>query len=140
MAERMFSQVLDVLLEDAELFGPAVEALQQLDNAKGAVREAELALRQQIDVLNNQLALQIRRNNPNLVVALTRDNTCTVRYRNYNNSLNLKADPKQRIFGVGDTPFERTFTRYHGHTLALGVDILAKAVADFFKQNYRSIK
>lgn len=136
---KLFIQSIDMLLEEADLFSGAEAAQQQLDTARDQVRSAEAALQSEIEAINNTLALKIRRLSPSLTVTMGRDGNCTVRYRNSGNFISLKADARGHGFVCGNSPFERRFKRYHGHTLDLEVDILAKAVSDFFKQNYRSL-
>jgi hypothetical protein len=104
------------------------------------VEEAEAGLRQQVESLNSRLALEIRRHNPALAVTMGRDGNCIIQYRSRGNRLNLRADPDGQVFECGVTPFERRFRRYHGHTLGLGVEVLGEAVAQYFRQNYRSIR
>jgi len=140
MNRSLFSQSVDVILEDATFFKPATEALQQLQNAKDIVTSAESGLREHVDALNNRLALEIRRHNPALGVTLGRDGNCVVRYKGFGNCIKLTADPQEQRFKCGKTAFERRFRRYHGHTLDLDVGMLGEAVAKFFKQNYRSLK
>ena len=131
---------IDVILENSELFLSASEAATKLADAKRVVEAAEGDLRQQVEALNNRLALEIRRHNPALIVTIGRDGNCNVKYRNSGNTLSLRADPEAHKFVCGTNQFERRFCRYYGHTLALGAGVLGEAVARFFKQNYRSIK
>ena len=140
MTRKLFSKTVDVILEDTEFFVPATEALQKLSDAQEVVKEAEQDLQEQIEAIHNRLALEIRRENPALNVIMGRDGSCTVKYRQFGNSLRFNADPETQQFSCGNTAFERRFRRYHGHTLELGVSALGEAIAKFFKQNYRSIR
>jgi len=140
MSQRLFGKTVDVILEDAESFMPASEALEQLSAAEQAVGEAAVKLRQEIDALNSQLALQIRRNSPSLGVSMGRDGHCVVGYGRGNKHLRMCADPSSGCFTCGDSPFERRFKRYHGHALDTDANVLGRAISDFFKQNYRSIR
>jgi len=145
MNRSLFEQTVDVLLEDipsdgSPPFSPAISALRRVNDAKEALGEAERGLQQQVEALNNRLALEIRRNNPALDVTMGRGGGCRIRYRNFGNCLNLCADPAQECFSCGSSPFERRFCRYHGHALSCGAEVLGKAVSDFFRQSYRSIR
>ena len=136
----MIEHSIDIILENSELFLSASEAAQKLADARKVVEAAEGNLRQEVDTLNNRLALEIRHNNPALSVMIGRDGKCVVRYRNSGNILSFTADPETHRYICGNNPFERRFNRYHGHTLSLGADVLGQAISQFFKQNYRSIK
>lgn len=138
--KRLFQQQVDVILEDIELFEPVSDAFRTVQDAKMATREAENTLAQEVDALHNCLALEIRRASPALNVTMGRDGHCRVCYKNYNNILSLCADPENECFTVGDSPFERRFRRYHGHCLNCEPRVLGKAVGDFFRQNYRSLR
>jgi len=131
---------IDIILENSELFLSASEASQKLADARKVVEGAENDLRQEVETLNNRLALEIRHNNPALTVMIGRDGKCVVRYRNSGNILSFTADPETRRFMCGDNPFERRFRRYHGHMLDRGPEMLGEAISRFFKQHYRSIK
>ena len=145
MNRSLFDKTLEVLLEGVSPdggspFTPAADALSGVQTAKDALGEAERTLQQQVETLNSRLALEIRRNNPSLNVTMGRGGGCCVRYKNFGNCLHLNADPEQQCFGCDDSPFERRFRRYHGHTLNLGEEVLGRAVSDFFRQSYKSIK
>ena len=137
---RLFGKTVDVLLEDSNLFEPSAVALQRVGDAKEALSHAQDELRREVEFLNSQAALEIRRVAPTLSVSLSRDGDCVIQYRGYANQLRLRADPTNGRFVCGDSPFERRFKRYHGHTLDLGPEVIGKAVADFFRQSYRSIR
>ena len=140
MHDRNFEKQLDVILENTDVFGPASEALGKLSSANDSTREAAAGLQREVDRLNHQLALQIRQHSPSLNVVLGRDGRCTVKYKDYRNSLRLWPNVEHKRFECGDTPFEKAFKRYHGHTLTLEPEIIGKAVADYFKQRYASLK
>lgn len=131
---------LNTILENSELFKPATQALDEFKDAKNAMTEAERKLSEEIETLNNRLALEIRRANPELNVVLTREGKCAIKYKNYNNVLTLKADPTNNQYITGESRFDKRFRRYHGHTLNSTPEILGEAVSRFFTQNYRSLK
>lgn len=137
---RPIENSLNTILESSSLFEPASEALGELHNADEALNKAKKKLDEEVDTINSQLALEIRRANPALNVSLTREGKCVVKYRHYNNYLTIKADPQNRRFVTGESVFDRKFRRYHGHLLESAPDTLGQAVAMFFKQNYKSIR
>lgn len=138
MTISMFEQSIDVILEDIS-FESASEALEDVNTKKIEANDAEKKLQQEIDALNGQLAIKIRRAEPRLKIILDRHGNCVVRYKRFRNCLVLTADPKTNGFKCGDSPFEKRFRRYHGHTLAKP-EVLGDAIATFFRQNYRSLK
>ena len=143
MGRRVFGQAFDVLLEEADLFGPAYSTWQKFSEAQNTTKDIQSDLQRDIERIHQQLALEIRRNNPALTATMGRDAkkspVLTIGYRNYGNRLTFKADPQDRSFMVGDGAFERRFKRYYGHTLALGIETLGKSISDFFNQTYKSL-
>jgi D-ribose pyranose/furanose isomerase RbsD len=138
MERRLFEQSIDVILEDID-FSNVSAAADHVDSCKAATEDAERSLQKQIDLLNSNLAVEIRHHEPRLKVTLDRHGNCKVGYRNYPNFIVLRADPKNECFKCGSTPFERRFIRYHGQALE-APEFLGEAIAKFFKQQYRSMR
>lgn len=129
---------IDLLLEDEDIFGPALEADANHRQALRQQKDANDILADELDALNALLARQIRRKEPRLTVSL--DNGLIVSYKHHPNRIRFQPNVSNREFTVNDSPFERRFRRYYGHTLGSDIGVIAQSVADFFRSNYRSLK
>ena len=140
MDHRLSERRLNTILEETDLFGPAKTTWQEFNKTQEVMQDAKAKLHRNIERIHQQLALEIRRNNPAITVIMGRDARgnpiLTVKYRDYKNILTFKADPQDKAFMCGNSPFERRFKRYYGYTVALGIEHLAESINRFFSQNY----
>lgn len=135
-----FDNLLNVILEEASIFTPAVQKLAAIDEAKANLEQTHAELRHSLAALNGELATAIRRANNNLDVWLDRTDGVRVQYGDRTRSLRLKADARIASWAVGDTPFERQFHKYNQNALKADPQTLATAISNYFINNYKTMQ
>ena len=135
-----FERRLDVILEENDIFSAALGKLSEVDNAQQGLAGLQAELRENVEQIHGMLATEIRRASQNLDVWLDRSGNVRVKYGNRARSLRIKADARSRSWVVGDSPFERQFAKYNQDALTGDPATLAKAIAHFFKSNYKAMR
>ena len=143
-----FKEQFQVVLEDEQ---PSLEASQaandllaiatQLQDAisqhKRALDDAEVQLNNIIEQLNTKLGWEIRQRQPKLMVTHS-NGACNAGY--YSKNLGFRPDLNNRCWRV-DGPMSRSFKREYPQSLQLRgtSDLLADAVVDFFKKQFKTL-
>lgn len=134
-----FEQKLAVILEAESPFDIAMAELQKLDEIEKGMKSAKSALRNMVDVMNGQLAGEIKAQNPQLTVILDPRGNVLVKYGRSPRALTFRPDVKARAWLVSNQTFDRQFAKYFGDTLAGTYSDIAQAVGKFFKSNYKAL-
>ncbi len=140
MNDSLFSKSVDVILEENDSFSGIKDKAAELAAAEDRVNDLKQELQHETDRLNSDLALRIRRKEPQLTAKQTNGGALVIGYSRGKAVLTLKPITKEERFEVGSSAFDRRFKRYHGQVLDQGIDIISGAVVEFFKQNFRSLK
>ncbi len=132
-----FEHHLNVLLESSDIFATAQEKLKAVDEAKDYLNELQSDLRENVEQIHGQLAIEVRRAND---VWLDRAGNVCVKYGTRARLLRLRADTRSKTWVVGDNQFERQFEKYNHESLASDAATLAKSIALFFRNNYKTMR
>lgn len=135
-----FEEGLNLILEETDLFSASTEKLNEIDATHEQLTNLDTELRQNLEQINGRLATAVRRQNHNLEVWLDRTGKVRVKYGSRTRSLRLTVDPRTRSWVVGDSPFETQFAKYNHEALKANPETLAKAIATYFKNNYKSMR
>jgi hypothetical protein len=141
-----FQDKFQVVLEDEkletsqaanDLLAIATQLQDAITQHKRALDDAETQLANIIEQLNTKLGFEIRQREPKLMV--THGNgCCNAGY--YSKNLGFRPDLNNRTWRV-DGPMSRSFRREYPQALQLRgtSDLLADAVIDFFKRQFKTL-
>lgn len=141
-----FGERLDVILEEEttrvsdNFYQDATDIAVELEEARRKVTELERQLIYAVDRLCGGLAIGARKHQPGLNVGI-HGGCCKVGYKT--KTLAFKPDLINKVWTLDspDQSFMRRFNRLHGPRTNLVNDLepLAKAVATFFSDHYKSL-
>ena len=144
---KAFEDKFKVVLEDEpqaevaqaanDLLAIATQLQDAISQHKRALEDAELQLNNIIEQLNTKLGFEIRQREPKLMVT-QHGGACNAGY--YSKNLGFKPDLNNRNWRV-DGPMSRSFRREYPQALQLRgtSDLLADAVIDFFKRQFKTL-
>lgn len=122
-----------------DVYGSARERLTELNNLKQALKELENKYLAEVGGLNMSLAGEIRKFKPALTVKLGRDGVGVSYHRSNARSVMLRPDVKSGCWSVGDSPFERQFSKHYGENLRMGLESIGRSIADHFTKTYKTL-
>jgi len=135
-------ETLEKSLDEIEMPSKYYDKIASLANVikqtKEELRKQELELAQSIDTLYAELAKEIRKRQPNLLVSI-RTNGCEIGYRT--RSILCNMGPFEEKWNFGLTPFGAAFQKRYPQCKQLTCSLgeLADTIVEFFKNNFRSL-
>jgi hypothetical protein len=135
-------ETLEKSLETLQMPSEYYDQIASLSNVimqtKEELKKQELDLAHAIDSLYAELAKEIRKQQPKLLVSI-RTNGCEVGYRTRAILCNMEPFGKKWNFGL--TPFGVVFQKRYPQCKQLSCSLkeLAETIVEFFKNNFRSL-
>jgi len=137
-----FKNNLDIIFEDTEIgsYGPIDELIRQLQDARQQVSDIEHKLATVKHNMSVDLALNIRKTQPSLNIALDKQG-CKVGYKT--KLFHITPDLENGIWKItsSNSRFLREFLNVHRRTTLINNDlsIFANAIVTYFNNYYRTL-
>jgi len=138
----IFLESLDNALDNVQMahvhYDNVEQHVSKISDLKRQIKDAEEELREAIDKMCADIAVEIRQLNPHLKVMI-KTNCCDIVYRS--KLLSCQAKPFEKCWYFDSTDFGRRFSKRYPQCCKLNCPIsdLACCLDEFYRQHFRSL-
>jgi len=138
----VFLEYLDGALDDVQMSYAHYDDIEccvsKVCDLKNQIKKVEEELREVIDKMCADIAVEVRQLNPNLQVVI-RTNCCDVHYRS--KSISCQVKPFEKCWYFDATEFGKRFSKRYPQCCKLDCSIsdLSHCLNEFYRQHFRSL-